>query len=64
MTNVLEHAINTDDGDAAAKIIRQALGIESDDVANYVFPKTWPADRERRARIIGEWLQTEARFLV
>jgi hypothetical protein len=21
-------------------------------------------DRERRARIIGEWLQTEARFLV
>ena len=21
------------------------------------------ADRERRARIIGEWLQTEARFL-
>jgi hypothetical protein len=27
-----------------------------------VFPKTWPADREQRARIIGEWLQTEARF--
>jgi hypothetical protein len=25
--------------------------------------KTWPADREQRARIIGEWLQTEARFL-
>jgi hypothetical protein len=36
---------------------------ESDDVANYVFPKTWPVDREQRARIIGEWLQTEARFL-
>jgi hypothetical protein len=64
MTNVLEQAINTDDGDAAPKIIRQALAIESDDVANYVFPKTWPADRERRARIIGEWLQTEPRFLV
>jgi hypothetical protein len=47
----------------AAKIIRGALGIESDDVANYCFPKTWPADRERRARIIGDWLQTEARFL-
>jgi len=29
----------------------------------YVFPKTWPTDREQRARIIGEWLQTEARFL-
>jgi hypothetical protein len=56
MTNVLEQAINTDDGDAAAKIIQQALGIESNDVANYVFPKTWPADREQRAR-------TEARFL-
>jgi hypothetical protein len=44
-------------------IIQEALGIESDDVANYVFPKTWPADREQRARIIGAWLQTEARFL-
>ena len=22
-----------------------------------------PVDREQRARIIGEWLQTEARFL-
>jgi hypothetical protein len=32
-------------------------------VANYVLPKTWTADRERRARIIGEWLTTEARFL-
>ena len=47
----------------AAKIIQHALGIESDDVANYVFPKRWPSDREQRARIIGEWLQTEARFL-
>ncbi len=28
-----------------------------------VFPKTWPADREQRARIIGDWLKTEARFL-
>ena len=26
-------------------------------------PKTWLADREQRACIIGEWLQTEARFL-
>ena len=45
-------------------MIRNALGIESDDVANYVFPKTWPANREQRARIIGEWLKAEARFLV
>jgi hypothetical protein len=63
MANLLEQAINTDDGDRAAKMIQDALGIESDDVANYVFPKTWPADRDQRARIIGEWLQTEARFL-
>jgi hypothetical protein len=26
-----------------------------------VFPKTWPNDREKRARIIGEWLQRHAR---
>jgi hypothetical protein len=63
MPNILEQAINTDDGGRAAKIIRDALGIESDDVVNYCFPKDWPADRERRASIIGEWLQTEARFL-
>jgi uncharacterized protein HemY len=59
----LEQAIDCNDGDQAAKIIQDALGIESDDVASYVFPKTWPADREQRARIIGECLQTEARFL-
>ena len=63
MTNLLEQAINTDDGNRAAKLIQNALGIESDEVANYCFPKTWPKDRELRARIIGDWLQTEARFL-
>jgi uncharacterized protein HemY len=63
MSNLLEQAINCNDGERAAKIIQDALGIESDDVANYVFPKTWMSDREQRARIIGEWLQTEARFL-
>jgi hypothetical protein len=36
---------------------------ESDDVVNYCFPKTWPNDRELRARIIGEWLTTEASYL-
>ena len=58
MSNLLEQAINCSDGDQAAKILADALGIESDDVANYVFPKTWPIDREQRARIISEWLQT------
>lgn len=59
MTNLLEQAIKCDDGDRATKIIQQALGIESDDVANYCLPKHWPADREQRARLIGEWLQTQ-----
>jgi uncharacterized protein HemY len=63
MTNLLQQAINCDDADRAARIIQDALGIESDDVVNYCFPQTWPRDRERRARIIDEWLQTEARFL-
>ncbi len=63
MTNRLLEAINCDGGDQAARIIQDALGIESDDVANYCFPATWPRDREQRARIIGEWLQTEARYL-
>jgi hypothetical protein len=55
--------VNCDDGDQAAKTIQDPLGIESNDVANYCFPKTWPNDREQRARIIGDWLQTEARYL-
>jgi hypothetical protein len=63
MTNLLQRAINTDDGDRAAKIIQEALGIESNEVANYCFPRTWPRDREQRARIIGDWLKAEVRFL-
>ena len=63
MTNLLEQAISCDDSDQAAKMIQHALGIESDDVLNYTFPKDWPTDREVRARIIGDWLQTEARYL-
>jgi uncharacterized protein HemY len=63
MNNLLEQAINCDDRDRAAKIIQVALGIGSDDVVNHCFPKTWPNDREQRAQIIGEWLETEARFL-
>ena len=63
MTNRLQEAINCNDGDQAARIIQDALGLETDDVAKYCFPINWPADREQRAAIIGEWLQTEARYL-
>ena len=35
MLNLLEQATDSDDGDRAARIIQDALGIESDDVANY-----------------------------
>jgi hypothetical protein len=63
MANLIEQAINCDDGDLAARIIQNALGIESDEVTNYCFPKTWPEDHEQRARIIGDWLRTEARFV-
>jgi uncharacterized protein HemY len=63
MSNLIEHAIKCDDGEQAARILQQALGIETDEVVNYCFPQQWPHDREQRARIIGEWLQTEARFL-
>jgi len=63
MTNLLEEAISTDDGGRAVKIIQDALGIESNEVANYCFPKIWPQDRDQRARIIGDWLRAEARFL-
>ena len=36
MTNLLEETINSNDANHAAKVIQEALGIESDDVANYV----------------------------
>ena len=61
--NLLAAAINSGDADHVAKIIQSALGIESDDVVNYCFPKDWPDDREQRARYIGEWLKTEACYL-
>jgi len=64
MTNLLQQAINSEDGDLAAKTIRHALGIESDEVANYCFPKDWPDTKEQRAAVISDWLQTEVRYLV
>jgi hypothetical protein len=63
VTNLLGQAINCDDGDAAAKLMQDALGVENNNVVNYCFPKIWPTEREQRAHIIG-WLQTEARHLV
>jgi hypothetical protein len=38
MNNLLGEAIACDDPDRAAGIIRDALGIESDDVVDYCFP--------------------------
>ena len=49
MTNLLEQAIDCDDGERAARIIRDALGIESDDVVKYCFP-TEVARGSRAAR--------------
>jgi len=49
MANLIERATACDDGDRAARITQEALGIESDDVVNYTFPKTWPQEREQRA---------------
>jgi hypothetical protein len=63
MRNLIQAAIDDSDGERAAKTIRDALGIESDEVVNYSFPKHWPDSREQRARVIGDWLRTEARFL-
>jgi hypothetical protein len=45
-------------------IIRDALGIETDDVANYSPNQIigqWIVDQ--RARIIGDWLKAEQQFL-
>jgi hypothetical protein len=63
MANVLEKALNCNDGDRAIGHIVDALGINPEDMAKYDFPKTWPQDRQGRGRIIGDWLQSEALFL-
>ena len=44
-------------------IVCDVNGQAHDDVVKYCFPMTWPADREQRARSIGEWLKTDARYL-
>jgi hypothetical protein len=62
--NLIQAAIDDNDGEHAAKMIRDALGIETDEVVNFSFPIHWPDNREQRARIICDWLKDEARFLV
>ncbi len=62
MANLLEQAINCNDRDRAAKIIMDALGIKTEELANYCL-RNWPTDRKRRAQFIGNWLQEEALFL-
>jgi hypothetical protein len=63
MGNLLAEAINSDDPDRAARIIRDALGIESDDVVGTASRQSGPRTAIPRARYIGEWLKTEARYL-
>ena len=63
MTNLLEQAINSNDADHAAGLFRPRSASRATKLPTTVFPKSWPSDREQRARIIGEWLQAEARFL-
>jgi uncharacterized protein HemY len=62
MTNLLKQAINCDDRDRAASIIIDALGSETEELANFCL-KHWPSERKQRARIIGHWLHAEAQFL-
>jgi hypothetical protein len=60
-----QRRLSCNDGDRAAKIIRDALGIETDDVSNDYLPESnyWLTDRDPRACIIGDWLKVEAQFL-
>jgi hypothetical protein len=63
MTNLLRQAINCDDGDRAAKIIQEALGIESDDVVNHCFPKEMACRSRVACEIHRHMAATEARYL-
>jgi Family of unknown function (DUF6494) len=40
---------------------RAIVGSCASVVVNYCFPKTWPADREQRARIIGDCRRNRSR---
>jgi hypothetical protein len=62
MSNLLQQAINCDDPDRAAKIIQDRSVSRAMMWSTTASPQ-WPAYREQRARYIGEWLKTEARYL-
>jgi hypothetical protein len=63
MRNLLESALADDDRDHAVATIREALGIADDEVADYSLPRDWSRlDKERRARLLAEWLSNELRF--
>ena len=50
------------DRNRAASIIMEALGIETDELANFCL-KHWRSERKQRARVIGHWLHAEAQFV-
>jgi hypothetical protein len=56
MTNLLEQAINSNTAIMPPSLFGKRSASRAT-TFNYVFPKTWPGDREQRASIIGEWLQ-------
>ncbi len=62
MTNLLNRRSTVTMPTAPPRSSR-TIGIGSDDVINYCFPKNRPTDRERRAAITCDCLKTEARFL-
>jgi len=55
MTNLLEQAINCDDGERAAKIIQDAIGIESDELRTTASPRNgqWIANGALRSSANG-----------
>jgi hypothetical protein len=62
--NLLAAALDTEGGDAAATVVRDALGIADYDVANYSLPLEWPHDRDQRANALREWPSNELRYLL
>jgi hypothetical protein len=59
MSNLLEQATNCDDGDRAASIIQDALGIEKRRCRQLLFPE----DLAGRPRATRPHHTTEARYL-
>ena len=62
--SVLSDAIACSNGDKAAALIMQALGITDDAIANYSLPREWPTDRGMRCRALAEWLSNECVYRI